>query len=105
MKDSSTSHGILSSIVKVLTQRSALHVIDNEISSRQVLKVISESIQKRFDREEKCHFKGNKYIDEFMDLFKNNEEETDDFYSSMALLNLAFTRKDSFYEYLVRIKG
>lgn len=45
MKDNLTSHGILSSIVKVLAQRSAFQVIDNEISSRNLLKEISEVMQ------------------------------------------------------------
>ena len=94
----------MSSAVKVLTQRSALNIIDNEISSRQLLKTISESIQKRYDQEEKCHFNENKYIDEFIDLFKENKEETDDFNSEMALFSLAFAKKDIFYQYLVKIK-
>ena len=94
----------MSSAVKVLTQRSAFNVIVNEISSRQLLKTICEGIKNRFDQEEKCHFGGNKYVGQFIDLVKENQEENDDFYSDMALFSLAFADKDIFYEYLVKIK-
>jgi len=50
------------------------------------------------------HFKGNRYIDDFIDLLKDKEEESDEFFSEIALLSLAFEKKEIFYECLVRIK-